>query len=171
MCERFPYPDNHIESDNRLAWALGLLEHHYGDNAVYVHLKRNEMAVANSYASRFFTEESIMFGYRQSILLGNIQQHSRDSIALDLVKTINFNIEQFLANKSLVATIDIEDPAVGFLQLWSLAGFKGDQEAALRALETRHNKRPTNSLRHRSGSLFRRFKRMVQRIPDLARRR
>lgn len=31
--ERFAYPDNHIEADNRLAWFLGELDHRYGERS------------------------------------------------------------------------------------------------------------------------------------------
>lgn len=46
----FAYPDNHIESDNRLAWLLGRLDRKYGDRAFYVHLTRDVGPVAASWA-------------------------------------------------------------------------------------------------------------------------
>jgi hypothetical protein len=34
--DRFSYPDNHIEADNRLSWFPGTLEELYGNNAFQV---------------------------------------------------------------------------------------------------------------------------------------
>ncbi len=48
---RLDYPENHIESDNRLSWLLGRLDKKYGDNAYYVHLLRNEKDLVYSFAS------------------------------------------------------------------------------------------------------------------------
>ena len=51
---RFAYPPNHIESDNRLSWHLGGLGQRFDDKDVlYVHLKRDRDAVARSYAKRW----------------------------------------------------------------------------------------------------------------------
>ena len=50
----FKYPPNHIEIDNRLSWFLGRLDKIYGDDAFYVHLKRDDLKVAKSYQNRFY---------------------------------------------------------------------------------------------------------------------
>lgn len=51
---RLDYPDDHIEIDSRLAWFLGPLDERFPD-ALYVHLRRNPDAVAETYA-RVWTE-------------------------------------------------------------------------------------------------------------------
>ena len=53
--ERLDYPDQHIESDNRLAWYAGRLEKRYGDDAFYVHLKRDRQRVVTR-APQFILE-------------------------------------------------------------------------------------------------------------------
>ncbi|MCP4460367.1 MAG: hypothetical protein GY816_20445 [Cytophagales bacterium] len=35
--KKFDYPENYIESDNRLSWHLGQLDSIFGDNAFFVH--------------------------------------------------------------------------------------------------------------------------------------
>ena len=50
----FSYNENHIEIDNRLCWFLGRLDQTYGDNAIYVHLKRDKNKIAESYSKRFY---------------------------------------------------------------------------------------------------------------------
>ncbi len=52
---RLDYPDQHIESDNRLSWFTGSLDHLYGDDVHYVHLVRDEEAVAESWLRRWET--------------------------------------------------------------------------------------------------------------------
>ena len=57
--DRFAYPPNHIEVDNRLAWMLGRLEQSFGKDAFYVHLKRKPEAVARSresFTGRFLAD-------------------------------------------------------------------------------------------------------------------
>ncbi len=50
---RLQYPAHHIEADNRLSWFLGRLENKYGDDAFYVHLKRNIKDTAASLLRRY----------------------------------------------------------------------------------------------------------------------
>jgi hypothetical protein len=50
---RLDYPDAHIEADNRLAWFLGSLDRHYGDEPCYVHLSRDPADVAASFVRRW----------------------------------------------------------------------------------------------------------------------
>jgi hypothetical protein len=49
---RLAYPDNHIETDNRLAWLLGRLDATYGRDARYVLLTRNEDDVVESFVRK-----------------------------------------------------------------------------------------------------------------------
>ena len=60
--KHFNYPGNHIETDNRLCWFLGRLDEAYGNDAYYVHLKRNTKDVASSFAKRY--SGGIMRAYR-----------------------------------------------------------------------------------------------------------
>src|SRR5262245_39334592 len=63
--DRLDYPPNHIEADNRLSWFLGRLERTYGNDAFYVHLKRQDAATARSFAQRY--QYGIIKAYRDAI--------------------------------------------------------------------------------------------------------
>ncbi len=50
---RFDYPDDHIEVDNRLAWFSVLLDRFDDRETLYVHLRREPEAVAQSFLRRW----------------------------------------------------------------------------------------------------------------------
>jgi len=80
--EHFDYPENHIEADNRLSWLLGRLERAYGDDAIYVHLKRNENDTAHSFTLRY--QAGIIKAYRApGILMGLPEETDHMSVCLD----------------------------------------------------------------------------------------
>ena len=60
--ERFNYPTNHIEVDNRLSWLLGRLDNIYGNDAFYVHLTRDINLTCNSLTKR--ANQGIMRAYK-----------------------------------------------------------------------------------------------------------
>ena len=134
--ERLDYPENHIEADNRLSWLLGRLDEKYGDDAFYVHLKRDENKTAASFVKRY--RKGIMKAYKRILhgLPWNADQHA---VALDYCHTVNSNIRTFLKDKSKTLTIDIENGKEGFDKLWDLIGAEGDKEKALAEFDIRHN--------------------------------
>lgn len=134
--ERLNYPENHIEIDNRLSWLLGRLDEKYGDDAFYVHLKRDENATAASFVKRY--RKGIMKGY-QKILHGLPWNADKHAVALDYCHTVNSNIATFLKTKSKTMQMDIENGKEDFARLWGLIGAEGDQEKALSEFEIRHN--------------------------------
>ena len=137
---RLDYPENHIESDNRLAWFLGRLERKYGDAAFYVHLTRDRMAVARSYARRL-EPGMIIPAYAQGIHLGlpgDIAPIAPD-IALDYVDTVTANIEAFLADKTRKMDFRLEDAKADFARLWAAIGAQGNLNAALAEFDVAHN--------------------------------
>ncbi|MGC1249126.1 MAG: hypothetical protein WA865_23155, partial [Spirulinaceae cyanobacterium] len=100
--DRLNYPNNHIEADNRLSWVLGRLDKVYGNDAVYIHLKRDDNATARSFVKRF--SKGIIKSYKDGVLMGSLDQDapSNDapmSVALDYCDTVNSNIELFLKDK------------------------------------------------------------------------
>ncbi len=138
--ERLNFPDNHIEIDNRLAWFLGDLEKKYGNNAIYIHLKRDEAQVAKSYARRWNRETSIVRAYAYGIL--KLQEHhikNPEELCLDFVQKTNANIEAFLADKTQAMTFDLENLDVDFEKFWKLVNAKGDFDKALEAFKSGHN--------------------------------
>src|SRR5438132_14275765 len=72
--ERLRYPINHIEADNRLSWLLGRLDKAYADEAFYVHLIRDEEAVAASFVRRY--DSGIMQAYRDPGILMGLSKHA-----------------------------------------------------------------------------------------------
>ncbi len=98
------FPDKHIEVDNRLSWFLGSLDKQYGDEAYYVHLKRDPHEVARSYARR--GKWSILFHFAAGILQyrSTAQQLSDDqmfNIGLQYCETVNNNIDLFLTSTTI----------------------------------------------------------------------
>lgn len=53
ITDRLAYPDDHIESDNRLVWFLGGLEARFGDRAHWIHLTRDPDEVVDSHVRRW----------------------------------------------------------------------------------------------------------------------
>ena len=140
--DRFKYPDNHIESDNRLSWQLGQLDNIYGDNAFYVHLKRGKVQVARSVMARFFTPYSIIDTFCGSIRMNPPEKMSkaqRLQACYDYIDTVNANIELFLSSKSKKMTIEIEQAKEGFPVFWKAIEGVGDIDAALAEFDQKYN--------------------------------
>lgn len=137
---RFAYPVQHIEADNRLSWMLGKLEHFYGDRAFYVHLKRDDIETARSFAKRFV--KGIIYAYRTAILMGAAKK-SADvdplNFCLDYCETVNKNIEAFLVNKTKKMTFHLESAAGDFARFWELIDAKGNLESAINQWSIKHN--------------------------------
>ena len=120
--------DNHIEVDNRLAWFTGRLDKVFGDNAFYVHLRRNRELVAKSYNRRWGSEFSIVRAYGRGILM---RDDDSLEIVMDMIETIETNIELFLRDKERVMTVDIEDWKSWFPRFWEAIGAEGQLEEAM----------------------------------------
>lgn len=136
--ERMNYPDNHIESDNRLSWMLGRLNAKFGDEPYYVHLSREPMAVARSYNRRWGKPWSIMKAYRNGIYMCHKEPDSVDW-AVDYIETVTENIRHFLQDKTKVMTIDIADIDKQFPIFLDWIGAEGDLEAANAEWHVSHN--------------------------------
>lgn len=135
--DRLAYPANHIEVDNRLAWFPGRLQAAFGDEAFYVHLRRDAEATAASMAQRW--SKPAMRSYRQGILWDVDPETDRIALARDLVATLDSNIRHYLRDKSKVMTIDIETASSSFPTFWQRIRAEGDLEAALAEFDTRHH--------------------------------
>jgi hypothetical protein len=141
--DKFAYPADHIEADNRLAWHLGRLEATYGDDAFYVHLRRDRAAVIASYAQRWAPVGGIMPAYRNGVLrAGN---HSRRATAADFVDTVEANITSFLRDKSMTMTVALEEAAEWFPTFWTRIGATGDLAGGVAEWSHRHNSRPART--------------------------
>ncbi len=139
--ERVNYPNYHIESDNRLLWFLPRLESQFIDKPVfYVHLKRNDEEVAQSYSKRF-SKGLIMPAYSEGIILNgpSLTDEWKLSYARDYVRNANETINQFLKNKKNSIDIDIENLEEGFKLFWQRIGAQGDLDSALKELNQKYN--------------------------------
>ena len=136
--DRFDYPDNHIEADNRLAWLLGRLDQTYGDRAVYVHLKRNPRDVAASLVQRY--NHGIIKAYRgHGIIMGLSKRTDPMAVALDYCATVTSNIELFLRDKTRKIEVQLELAERDFSLFWEYIAAEGDLKRALSEFDVRHN--------------------------------
>lgn len=138
--ERLRYPANHIESDNRLAWFLGRLDHEFPRDVFYVHLQRERLAVARSYARRL-DPGLIMAAWAHGVHLGlpdDIGPQALD-LALDYVDTVTANIAGFLAEKPNSMALQLERAKQEFPAFWRRIGAQGDLAAALAEFDIAHN--------------------------------
>lgn len=138
---RIEYPDCHIEVDNRLAWMLGLLDARYGDDALYVHLRRSREAVARSYRGRASNARGIVRAFSHGIIQADRCDGYTEPVNL-MLDTMTANIEAFLKDKTRVINVDIESPHSGFNEMWDRAGAIGDRTAALAEFDQRYNATP-----------------------------
>lgn len=135
--QRLAYPHNHIEADNRLSWLLGRLDKEYGDNAFYVHLKRNPQATVASFMKR--SGFGIMKAYREGILLDRKQKNSDEAIAHDYLQTVTENIELFLKDKSRKMDFELESAQRCFNLFWGEIDAEGSYSAAMKEWDVQHN--------------------------------
>jgi hypothetical protein len=146
--ERIKYPQNHIEVDNRLAWFLSRLNKTFGDDAYYVHLTRDSQAIATSYCERWHLNESIVKAYGHGLLMNNkIPKQDRMKYCLDYVDTVNFNIAQFLEDKTKVLTIDVSELTVRFSDFFHFIEADGNVENCIKELGIISNKNKPNLLK------------------------
>lgn len=137
---RFAYPRNHIEVDNRLAWWTGKLHQQFGDRPYYVHLKRDRASVVSSYVGR--KGYGLIKAYRETMLCNLVLRKPNTDlteIAEDMIDTITSNIEFFLRDKTKVMTMNVETMDTDFPAFWDWIGATGDLDAAMAEWHTRHN--------------------------------
>ena len=169
--KRLAYPDNHIEADNRLAWFLGRLENQFGQEAYYVHLRRNEEATAHSFLKRY--DSGMMLAYRRGILRNPSAESSNFDVCLDYCRTVNSNIELYLRDKPHKMTIWLETAKEDFPMFWRFIQAEGDLVAASSEWDRQYNASDTTirpPTRHRLTRLPRKISRIVRRFPEFIRK-
>ncbi|MBP6313507.1 MAG: hypothetical protein KA408_14625 [Flavobacteriales bacterium] len=135
--ERLAYPDQHIEADNRLSWFLGRLDLAYGNDAFYVHLRRDDGKTAESFTKRY--EQGIIKAYRDDIHLDYANDKDPLEVSLDYCDTVNTNIAQFLKDKTHKMDFNLEHAESDFRTFWKNIGAEGDLDAALAEWSVPHN--------------------------------
>ena len=135
--QRFDYPGNHIEADNRLSWLLGRLDNKYANNAFYVHLTRNNNDVATSFSKRI--NFGILKAYEQGILMHERHLVPSEDIAKDYIETVESNIKLFLKDKSKKINVSVETAKTDFTEFWYMINAEGNLKKALEEWDTKHN--------------------------------
>lgn len=150
--DRFNYPENHIEADNRLAWHLGKLNKLYGNRPIYVHLRRNRDKTAQSFFSRFYLFGSIIDSFCEGIRMTPSEKLSKETrlqACYDYIDTVNSNIEYFLSDKSKVFYMNLETIKEDFRKFWKEINAIGDIESALQELNITYNSTKRRKLNYR----------------------
>lgn len=165
--EHLAYPPNHIEADNRLSWFLGPLEAKYGNQAVYVHLLRDEEATVLSLLKQY--HRGILKAYRSKIIYSCPPETSPTAVCQDYYRTVNANITAFLRDKTTTMTFAVESAKRDFATFWKLVGAEGDMTAALAEWNTTYNASATHRppqrdtrplplrVAHKCGRIIRKF--------------
>jgi len=134
------FPDNHIEIDNRLSWFLGTLNENFGNDAIYVNLRRNKYEVAKSYSKRFYYRRGITKGFKYNLLHSSQRLNKSDyDICLDMVQTMENNINFFLENKSKKVEVNVENFENDIPKFWRYINAEGDINLALNELNIKYN--------------------------------
>lgn len=135
--QRFNFPKDHIEADNRLSWLLGRLDDAYGDDAFYVHLKRNHSDTTTSFSKRI--DFGILKTYEQGVLMHDKHQVSADLVAGDYIETVDANINLFLKDKKNKMDVSLESIKTDFTAFWQRINAQGDLAKAIKEWDTNYN--------------------------------
>ncbi|MCK4751110.1 MAG: hypothetical protein KAT15_28825 [Bacteroidales bacterium] len=144
--DRFRYPDQHIEADNRLVWFPGAMDSAFGSAPVFVHLIRNKEDTVHSYNRRWIKNGSLIRAYCEGIhqiALHKLDNDRRLEVVGDFYDQVNDNIRHFLRDKEKKITIHIENATEGFSEFWNMIGAEGNLEEALHSFEQRYNRSKT----------------------------
>ncbi|TDC54429.1 hypothetical protein E1212_03035 [Jiangella ureilytica] len=140
--ERFAYPQNHIEADNRLSWFLGELRSRFAD-ALFVHLRRDPAEVADSFVRRWDNghRANIVKAFSEAIVPHRREPpvEDRPALARFYVDTVRTNIDAFMATVPYSMTIDLEQAKEQLPDFWYRLGAEGDLDAATAEFEQRYN--------------------------------
>lgn len=168
---RVDYPDDHIEVDNHLAWFLGRLDDRYGDDAFYVHLKRDLEETAQSRMRREArkVDPGLMWAYGQRLVWENDDAELID-VCRHYCRTVNANIRLFLKEKRNTMTVHLESAKGDFRTFWRRIEATGALEEALQEWDRRHNRSeaidPQDSLPVRA---MRKVGRLAYKLPQFIR--
>ena len=137
--ERFDYPDDHIEADNRLSWFLGELGRRHPE-ALYVHLLRDPEAVTASFLRRWDStfRASIIRAFAHGVLTATADWDDPEAVCRFYVDTVTANIEAFLATKQAM-TLHLEEARQQFPAFLERIGAQGDLTAAVAEWDVAHN--------------------------------
>lgn len=150
--DRFPYPDRHVEADNRLAWMLGHLYHHHGDaTSLIVIVERDIPEIGRSYARRYLTPDGLARAWSDGI----IRSGRRDEdTAADMAETVYANLALCHVLFPRVMVVQQSDLGPGLEAVWRTAAMTGDLAEAQATLGHKVNE-SRNSLPRNAWRLLR----------------
>lgn len=141
--DRFSYPDDHVESDNRLSWLLGSLGARFDpDETVYVHLTRDREQVAQSFLRRW--DSTYRAGIITAFAHGILQrrewpEEDRLDVCRTYVDVVNDNIRGFLRTQPRSIPVRLERVSDDFARFLEVIGGQGDLAAASAEWGVAHN--------------------------------
>jgi len=169
--KRVDYPDDHIEVDNHLAWFLGRLDERYGDDAFYVHLRRDLEETARSRMQREDRkiDPGLMWAYGQRLIWEN-EEAELIEVCRHYCRTVNANIRLFLKDKSKTMTVRLESAREDFREFWNRIGAIGNVESAVQEWDRRHNRtEPIEVQQSLPVRAVRKVGRLVYKLPQFVR--
>jgi hypothetical protein len=143
--ERFAYPINHIEADNRLTWFTGELAKRFTEDVLYINLIRDFQATVDSFHHRLKNSQyraSIMNAFAHGILEKprDWREDQEHDLARFYVETVQSNIELFLKERPH-HIVHLEDGGKTFDEFLRIIDAKGDLDAARATWLKVHNAR------------------------------
>lgn len=146
---RFSYPEDHIAVDYRLAWMLGRLDVAHGQKAFYVHLMRDPVATAASFArmAQIRREATSDLPEWLNTMGAPVWAHMHvqaqkifplELVAEDMVRSINSDIKMFLKDKQWMP-VRLEHIEEDFPEFWGKIGAEGNLDSAMIEWRAKHN--------------------------------
>src|SRR5690625_705479 len=124
---------------------LGELDERYGAEPLYVHLRRDPVQVARSFARRWENGNpaGIITAFAGALVISPDPwpAERRMEVCRCYVQTVTANIEAFLADKPRQMTVWLDEAEEWLPRLWERIGGRGDLETALKRFEVQHNAR------------------------------
>jgi len=138
---RLNYPNDHIEIDNHLTFMLGRLDKVYGNDACYVHLKRNLKQNAKSWIrkERKYKRKGRIWFYKQQIITDGNRIDELE-VAKHYCITANKNIEHYLKDKERKMTINIENAKSRMEKFYKFIGAKGNIKKSKKEVRNKYNR-------------------------------
>lgn len=142
--DRFDYPDQHIEVDNRLSWFLGTMDRLFGSGDVlWVHLLRDPEATARSFYDRWTYRSRLgiieAFGHAIIMSTASWSKRQRMAICRFYVETVTANIELFLQGRPNKMQFRLESAKTDFARFWEAIGAEGDLDSGLAEWDRKYN--------------------------------
>ena len=143
--ERFAYPINHIEADNRLIWFTGEMTKRFKDKVLYVNLIRDFEATVDSFHHRLQNSQyraSIMNAFAHGIIEKpkDWREDQGHYLAKFYVETVQSNIELFLKDRPH-HVVHLQDGGKSFDEFLQMIHAEGNLEAARATWLEVHNAR------------------------------